>query len=427
MTDGVKLGIRSPLVASAAKILLGNVAVTGIQMLTGLLMARWIPPIEMGVWNTVSLVNVYAPFIGLGIYSGLSRELPVLIGADKVDEARIVAQAASAWAWILGTVTVLVCAASFAIFMFRDERAVAWTITAVGISLLFGWHGSFLGTTYRTHSEFGRLSLANALVAFIGLLLMILVARFGYWGLLWRAGLSSALAFGVLYYHRPFPVRPVWNRNAFVTLFKVGAPLFVVGHLATVFVTLDQTVLVHSTKAIGLFTLASLVGNAVRMVPAAFATVAFPAMAQAYGKSGESRGLWRQAAIVSVWTVTVSGTIGWISWWALPAFVERLLPAYLEGLSAARWAAFHGVALGFHAFANIFNVLRRQDLYVVCLAIGTAVFGAAWFLRSAGLGVESKVLVASQAMLAGAFAFSSSTMAASWYACVRHDRNREAR
>lgn len=46
----------------------------------GIAVMLWLTPLELGKWNTVSIFLAYAPFLQLGIQSGLNIELPVKLG-----------------------------------------------------------------------------------------------------------------------------------------------------------------------------------------------------------------------------------------------------------------------------------------------------------------------------------------------------------
>ena len=57
-------------------------------MVAGMVIMFWLDPSEVGKWNTVSIFLAYAPFLQLGIQSGLSIELPVTLGRNEESKAR---------------------------------------------------------------------------------------------------------------------------------------------------------------------------------------------------------------------------------------------------------------------------------------------------------------------------------------------------
>lgn len=414
--------LKSPILASVAKIVGGNFIVTVIQLATGFLLARWILPKDMGIWNTAQLATVYFPVLSVGIYSGLNRELPYLIGKGRVTEAEAFASSAYGFSIVLALLTV-VAVPVVAIWYWRQGNLkVALTVVATGTTVVFTWVISYLGTTYRTHSEFGRLSANTMFVSFVGLALMMLVWRYEFWGMLIRAPMISLLGLAALFYHRPVPVRPRWDWQRLLVLCKVGVPIYLLGQAWTFFMSMDRLTLVDHTQALGYYTLAMQASTAAQMIPTAFTVVIFPRLAQIYGETGRAMPLWilaRKAAIGATLLGSVVGILGWI---ATPWVVNGFLPNYKPGIVAAQWISFMGLAMGTYVFGNIFNVIRRQDLFAIGWIIGLGGFWGSWWVL--GRMGEDKTVIAAQSLLVGTLLLSLTGVFTSLWVCRRHDRVR---
>ena len=270
---------------SVAKVISGNLTANLLTMLTGILITRWTDPYHMGVWNTALLVTLYSPTLALGVFNGLNREIPYLIGAGEKTSALRMAEAAYAWVWVLMGGSLL-CGALVAGYFWAMGQPL-WCISSISVTVLVicSWPTYYLTTTYRTHAEFGRLARNTVAVALVGCLLVLLVWRFHYHGLLLRASLLSILGVAALHYRRPLPVKPQWRTNRLVQLAKVGIPIWLVGQLGVFFMSLDRLMLVKLTQVLGYFTIAIQVGTFVRMIPIAFSTVLYPQMAHRYGEN----------------------------------------------------------------------------------------------------------------------------------------------
>ena len=48
---------------------------------------RWLGPELLGLWQSLSVINLYLPFLQLGIQSGLNLELPLALGANDKERA----------------------------------------------------------------------------------------------------------------------------------------------------------------------------------------------------------------------------------------------------------------------------------------------------------------------------------------------------
>lgn len=410
---------------SVVKLMTGNITANLITAVSSVLVARWTGPREMGIWNTALLVSLYTPILQIGVFNGLNRELPYLIGAGKRDRAVHMAEASWAWAWLLVLFSTL-CGLTAALWFWkRGEFVLLFTSLALTATVVSSWPTLYLTTTYRTHDEFGRLAQNTVAVAIAGVALVALVWRFHFHGLLIRASLLAALGALALYWRRPMPVRPKWGLAQLVHLAKVGIPIWFIGQMATFFMSLDRLALVRSTQTLGYFTIAIQVGTFVRQIPIAFTTVFYPQMSHRYGETHCAMEIWRiakKAALGACFAGLLAGIGGWL---ILPGFVRLVLPKYVPGIPAARISAFLGLAMGLYLFDNIYNVIRRQDLYIINWCAGCASFALVWFAATRWFKVSLSVASA-DSMLISTVLMALVSVAVSRRACSQHDRRMNA-
>ncbi len=412
--------VRSPLLKSVAQITVGNLVVSLISLVSGFLLARWIAPYDMGIWVTANLVMAYVPLLHLGVFSGLNRQLPYLIGEGRMDKAKDMAETSFAWSLVLIALSIVATVVWVGWSLRFAGPKFAFAALAVGVAISFLWISLYLQVTYRTHFEFGRLARNSTGVAVAGLVLLFLVWRFGYYGNLLRVSILAFLGFLALFVRRPLPVSPRWNTRGLISLAKIGIPITVLGQMGSFFSTMDRLSLASSTEAMGFFSLAVQAAVAARIVPIAFAGVVYPTMAKIYGETHSAMEIWRFARKPALGAVLIGGLVGICGWVAIPYIVERFLPNYTPGVNAARWAAFMGLAMGLSIFDNVYNVIRRQDIYVIGWVVGVAVFWGILWILTQNPTYDRKV-AASQAMLGSTFVFSCLSVLLSWVACKIHD------
>ena len=75
--------LQSKLFRTGAKYSVVSTIKSVVAMVAGMVIMFWLDPSEVGKWNTVSIFLAYAPFLQLGIQSGLSIELPVTLGRTE--------------------------------------------------------------------------------------------------------------------------------------------------------------------------------------------------------------------------------------------------------------------------------------------------------------------------------------------------------
>lgn len=399
----------------------GSLGTTVISLVASLLVARWTAPEQMGLWNLALLIVTYASALQLGVFNGLNRQLPYFAGRRDADKARRRAEVALAWcaALTIASLAAVVLVALY--FWWRSQVEAVSTSLAIGAVLASAWSLQYLTVCYGVTSQFGDLARKSMLVAMAGLLMVLLVRSFGYDGLLVRAAVLAVLGSLALYIGRPVRATARWDRPIFVELVRVGFPIWVLGQLSALFMTLDRLALADSPQALGYYTVAAQFASLSYMLPTAFNAVLYPQMAREYGENHIAMNLWRKAAKASLWAAIASLCAGLIAWLVIPYFLAFFLPAYVPGTTAAQWAAFTGLAMSLSVFGNIFNVLGRQHLYLLAAAVGAATFFAAWFGLTHASG-QTRMVCAAQSMLLASLATSSASTALSRFACRNHDR-----
>ena len=383
----------------------GNVTAMGLRMVGGILQAKCVLPAVLGLFGSIGLVLGYAPFLQLGILNGINRELPYFIG--KGDRKRVLELAAAAQAWAIAVgVAVGVALAGIAcwqLILGHWELAAGWFTNAILAVLLF-YNTYYLQMTYRTGHDFARLAMSTVIENAVALVLVGLVALLNFYGICLRALLTSFVSVAFLYYWRPVRVGPHWNWPHLKHLFVIGAPIFIVGQLYAWWTVLNSTLVFSymGNKGMGLYSMVLVAGGAMELLPVAVNHVMYPRMAEQYGRTGQLGDLIRMAikpVLLSVAGVTLLIVVGW---WLMEPVVRLILPNYVEAVPAMQWAILLSIVSSFATLNAVFNVVRRQRLYCVAIALGMAAYGGSlmWLIRG---GVS--LVAFPQAMLVGQAVF----------------------
>lgn len=398
-------GSRSSMAAIVAVFAGGNLLNMVLRLAGGILTARFAAPAILGLFNGMGLVLGYASFLQLGILNGLNRELPFYIGQDDTPQAESLAAAGQAWALIIGGFgagVLLVLAVWFAV-RGQLQLATGWATYAVSIFLLF-YSQLYLQITYRTGGDFARMSVINVVQNGLAFVLVGLVWLFGFYGLCLRLVLMGLVGMALLWYWRPMKVGPRWNRSHLIQLLKVGAPIFLVGQLYSWWIVLDCTLVLKfaGVKFLGLYQLSVMAGMAVETLPMAVSQILYPKMAEEFGRTGSVRRLVALSVKPVIATVLCMVPIVIACWLLLPMAVKLLMPNYANGIEAARWAIIVAATMTVAPVNNVFNVVKRQDLYLAAVIGGMATYYITLLLLNRG-GVN--LVNFPQAMLAGRVVF----------------------
>lgn len=379
----------------------GNLVSTILKMVGGFLAARVVEPAIYGLFGGFNLILGYLPFFSLGVFNGLNRELPYHIGRGDEATARDLTAVTQGWAILLGLLTASVLGAVGLWSLVRGdyESAAGWGSFAIN-GFLFFYATSYLQVTYRTRSEFARLSLVNVISSSVNVVLVLAVWAFGFYGLCIRSIAVSVTAAVLFLVWRPIRVSSLARRSLFKQLVSVGFPIFVVGQVYVFWEVINRTLVLTfmGVEGLGLYSLTLMSIPAISLLPMAVSQITYPRLAELYGRRRAVRPLILYLVKPSLYLVGGMAVVTLVVWFLLPPAVELLLPKYVGGVEAAQWGLVIVALMSLNLVGNIFNVIKQQGLYLIAMASGIAVY----VLMLVYLMREHFYLAAfSQAMVAG--------------------------
>ncbi|NQS97670.1 MAG: oligosaccharide flippase family protein [candidate division Zixibacteria bacterium] len=371
-----------------------------LRMISGVLAARFVEPATLGLFNGIGLVNSYAVFLHIGVLSALDRELPYYIGKGEREKAYELASAAQAWALLLGICTsalLLILALTQAV-LGRWQLAAGWGTHAIGVFHTF-FIMIYLLAIYRTQGEFGKLGAASVVRETTHLIMVVTVWLFGFYGLCIRNLAFVVINSAFLWRWRPLRVRSRWNWKNFRHLLKIGLPIFGVVQLYAYWEVLNLTLVlkIMGIEGMGLYSLAAMSGM-ISMLPQTMSKIIFPRMALQFGSTENINDLFRMAVRPIIVLILVIIPIVYIAWMLLPTLVEFILPKYVDGIKAAQWTLLLSIIICMTPINNIFNVVKRQELYAIAIITGIAGYLVSLYLL---IGKEPYLAGFPQSMLIG--------------------------
>jgi O-antigen/teichoic acid export membrane protein len=397
----------------------GNVVSSVLRAVGGVLQAHYVLPPVLGLFNGLGLVLGYAPFLQLGILNGLNRELPYYIGKGEHQRVRELAAAAQAWALLLSGVIAggLLCAAAWSFACGNVQIAVGWVTYAVSTFFLF-YGMSYLQTTYRTGHDFARLAMVNVVQNAVALALVVLVALLSFYGLCLRAVISGAVGTLMLHYWRPVHVGPKWNFAHWKHLLIIGLPIFGVGQLYAWWTVLDSTLVLGymGDNGMGLYAMVVMAVSTLELLPLAVSQVVYPRMAERYGRTGRMEGLLGMTVKPVILTAAGMLLIVPAAWWLVGPLTRILVPNYVAAVPAIQWSLWVPFLGSFMPMNNIFNVAKRQGLYLMAILAGMGSYVAAllWLVRG-----QADLTAFPKAMIVGRLVFIVSCFAAQMFLVSR--------
>lgn len=364
------------------------------NMLSSFAILLWLPPATVGLWQSLLLIGVYASVIQGGAIHGLNRELPLVSGQGRDEEAASLAGTAQTVA--LGGSGLCLATIPLAWFFFNDPTA-RWGAAAVIIGAAAAVYGRYLKATYRATSTFETLGKILFAETIIGLMTLSLVYWFGFAGLAIRFVVTELLSTSLNHLFRPLRIVGHFSWTNLRRLVVVGIPIFAFAYLSDLARTFPRLILLSlgGVPWVGLFAPANAMAGVLQLLPASIGTYVYPKMTFRYGSTGSATSLWPMARATALLPLLASVPAAVVLVVAAPMLMRSFFPAYIESIPALQWTAIAGVFMGGSICVNalaslkaypqmfIFVASRLLLLFVFPFALGTA-FGS---LAGVGAGM----------------------------------------
>lgn len=360
--------------------LFGNLLV----MISGLMVARWLLPEELGFFNAFTVITSYIVLIQVGIPSGLSRELPYYLGQGKYQDAEEFASVANFWGQLLGSLVLIICiVVAIYYLLLKKNLEFAAGISVIGITSFQGLYiAKYLKVLYRSNVDFNKLALIQSLTSIVSFISIYLVWKFSFYGLCLRSTIIAATDFCLTYYWRPIKVQPKWNKSRFKELLRIGMPIYSVAMIYGLWPTFQRTsiLILGGKEALGLYALAVMVEGTLQTLTSSISSVSFPKMSFAYGKGANFVDLMKIPSKFVALCLILFSFISFVGWFALPPLVKFLLPNYIEGIETAQWMLLVGAVSVLSIFSNVYMVLKRNFDRLIAYVVGMLVWAVYIFV-----------------------------------------------
>ena len=360
---------------STAVFTASRLACTALSMVGGLLTVRLVAPATLGYFNTVSLGQGYLTWLQAGIFNGLNRELPYLYGKGDPEKAHEMAATAQFWAVLLGGVTFAGFAIAGAVSFIFGKHWLGAALLANAVLAFTSFYNGYLGITFRTKHDFVKLAGIDLSVSVFALALLALVWGWNFYGVCLRSSLIPLATLFLLFVFRPVRVHAVWSAANFKHLMTTGLPIYMVGQVFTWWngsITPTWVAWKCGIEAIGLYAFVSFAYTSTSIFALSISQVYYPRLIEDYAKFHDLRRLFhilRRPTIFLLLTNLLFFATGWL---VIPHAIFWFAPKYVDATFPVQCALLSCLVYVFYPIMNIFNVVKKQTTYLICMLIGMA-------------------------------------------------------
>lgn len=310
-----------------------------IAMIAGMVIMFWITPAEVGKWNTVSIFLAYAPFLQLGIQSGLSIELPVKIGKNDISSAKLYIANGFGFA-IVSSLAVLLLGLLLSIyFYYRHGLDFSIGIIAITIITICSFFSLHFVARFRSARAFNILTRVIMFQIPFDIVSIWFIYQYKYYGIIIYNVIINMLPAVLMFMYMPYKeVRPCLKWKIVIEMGKMGIALMIQTQLQKAAQTLPRWVILikSSVEKLGLFTPAMAVNNLISLIPGQIGQFFHPQMGYIYGKTGNAKNMWPYVWKMNVLLPLLTAPIAIVLWIISPWLLETFFPKYIESLWGMR-------------------------------------------------------------------------------------------
>lgn len=353
---------------------------TVISMLSGLVIMFWLAPDEVGKWNAVSIFLAYTPFLQLGIQTGLSLDLPVLLG--KKDQKNAVASLANGFGYaIMISIIILITGIVMTfIFYYKKGLDTALGIVTITIIAFCSSYSLHFIARYRSAQNFDQLVKAILIEIPFDIVSIYFIYRFHYYGILLYNVIIAILPPFLMYQFLPYKeIKPRLKKMEIFQLGKTGFALMIQNQLQKAAQTLPRWIILTKSgvEKLGLFTPAAAVNMLIDLLPSQIGNFIHPQMGFVYGQTGKAKSIWPYVWKLNIILPILVSPIAIAIWFLSPWLLETFFPKYIESMWAMR---IMGIAFVFSSSVmtswalNTIHAFQYVYVFIIFNFVGSFVF-----------------------------------------------------
>ncbi len=352
-----------------------------VKLISGIVIIKWVIPEDVGMWNSVSLIQSYAAILQLGALSGLNRELPFYIGKGDSQYIIKLAETANAFIQYLNYILFAICiaASAYVYFFVSSDVKLLFGILSIGLITVSAFYATYLNVTYRANHEFIKLSKIQLYISGFTIVTIFLPYFFNYYGLVLRTVLISIFTTIFVYAARPIRVKAKFTKSSFKELIKTGLPIYAIGYFDDLSKTFNRTILLTfgGVIVVGYYSPAIAILAGIAMLPSAIGQYIYPQMSYSLGKFNDAKKLWKWVWKSAFAMLLIGLPAVLIGWFTIPFFITKYFQNYVPGIFACQMALIAGVLDSAGVGINVLNTLKKFKWLTILMVFKLASF---WFL-----------------------------------------------
>lgn len=308
-----------------------------IDVLTAVLVRRFLGPAMMGIWAFCNVLLTYAKYAGLGATDVAIKEIPYNLAKGNKKKAGEIRDLVFTFTTLMAVIIGLGVWGYAQFIQKKISPELYWGLLVVGVVIVLQRIHNLLISFLRAHKDFKLISKQVILSSLVNCALVLLLAsQFGLYG--YFGAVVGSYMFNITYVQlsRRFPIHWRLDFVEIKPILKIGFPLLLFGILNVLFQSADKLVITRflGFEALGYYSLAAMAHGYLYSLPNLIGIVLFPYFQERFGKHESSESL---AGYVLTPITVLAGLLPLpvgVAWLSAPLMTRWILPEFIPGIVA---------------------------------------------------------------------------------------------
>jgi O-antigen/teichoic acid export membrane protein len=370
---------------------LSTISFQASRFIVAMIVARWVGPVEYGIWNSLQPLIAYGIIFLCGIPNGMNREIPFLMGKRETVKAQKLINFSMFFVlFVSGLIAIITILTSLVL-----DVPVNLKLPLCFVGILFLPMNMYVLFQFllKSRIQFQAMSSQQFLISFLYPVITLLCAFFyGISGFILGQALTTSIMVLIIYRIAPFPIQMELSWNHFRQLSRIGMPLMGAGLLYILLTTVDRWVILGylGVGQLGQYTVAILIFGILSIVPIVISQQMYPRMLYRYAETESFQAIVPMIAKQSLSAFSVTFPLIVVAYFGVPYFVSTFMPQYSQGIIPARILLIGMLFLPLTGgVANFLNTIEKQLYYMLVQAAAVIInFVMATLFVNFGLGLN---------------------------------------
>ncbi|WP_396217718.1 hypothetical protein [Flavobacterium sp.] len=336
--------------------------------------ATHVSVVDLGLWTVMLTFSSYANVLTGGIVNGVNRELPYFLSRNQINLTKSIISASQVFLTGCVIITLIIGISISVFYLYSGFFNKAYIFLSVTIITVTNFYTGFLQSTFRSNSDFDRLSFIQILYTVASLFSIILIYYFGFYGMISRIICIQLFLMFLLHNYRPFVEPLKWNYKIIFLLLKTGLPIFIMSYIHSVALISDRWIVKYYADdySVGIYSFSLYAFSTFAILINAIGSFLYPKFTFLLGSTNDSNQImWAMFIKTTKFLLLIFVPMSIILFFLIPFIVKSYFSNYVAAIQSMQILMIAGALNGLSLGANILWSMKKWR-YMASLQLSNA-------------------------------------------------------